>query len=600
MITPTESRERTSRGVRTTVRHVPWTSILLWLVLLAPTHAAVTEAWVARYSNVLSNANGVSSKIVRDPAGDSIVAGYANDGVTGQDTLTIKYSGADGSVLWQRRYNGPANGNDFLQALAVDRQGNVVVAGYSFAGWDPNGNLFPIYDYYLAKYASADGALLWEKRYYDPNEGSEVTALFVDGNADVVVIGSRHTAKYAAADGALLWTRSHTGTSVAVAMDAGGNVVVTGWETGPSWGRGCYTAKYAAADGALLWEKRSPATAVGVAVDGSGNVVLTGTYPVDGGRNDFYTAKYAAADGTALWEKRHHDRVDSAYNATAAALDRNGNVAVTGPGRTVKFAAADGSVLWERPTPFNVLAIAVDGSGNVIVTGSNSTAKYAALDGALLWESSESASALALDADGNVVLTGNESTARLAAADGAVLWRISTPLQDAAVAVDGRGDLIVTGTSGYTNNAFNYHTAGYASATGALLWQKVYNGPANGYDFARAARPLALGPNGIIAVTGYSGAFADPLALFGSTSAYDFATVVYRELPYSSIQPVSSGLRLRFFGEPGRVHQAWRSPSVTQRGSLVHEQAMPAAGSFDFADTPGPADAAFYHLEIVP
>jgi outer membrane protein assembly factor BamB len=337
-----------------------------------------------------------------------------------------------------------------------------------------------------------------------------------------------------------------------------------------------------------------------VHVDGDGDVVTTGTFPVAGGLNDFHAIKYSAADGARLWEQRYHDRPDSSYNVAASTVDRSGDVVVTGPGRTVKFAVFDGRLLWERPTPFDVQAIAVDGSGNVVVTGPDTTARYAAADGALLWESSSWASALALDGNGNVLLTGNQSTAKLAAVDGALLWRIDTPLEDAAVAVGVRGDVVVTGTAGYTRNAFNYYTAAYASANGALLWQKTYNGPAGGYDFTRARRPLAVGPGGSIAVTGYSSAFANPLILFGSTSAYDFATVVYRELPYNFIERIPGGVRLRCFGEPGRLHQLWRSSTVAGRGEMIHEQSIPPAGSFEFIDPTGPADAAFYHLEVQP
>ena len=52
------------------------------------------------------------------------------------------------------------NGDDQANAVAVDRSGNVVVSGSSW-----NGNLLGHRDYYLAKYAAADGGLLWEKRY---------------------------------------------------------------------------------------------------------------------------------------------------------------------------------------------------------------------------------------------------------------------------------------------------------------------------------------------------------------------------------------------------------------------------------------------------
>src|SRR5206468_3745745 len=112
--------------------------------------AAVTEAWVHRYSNVVSNANDRAFKVVRDAAGDIIVAGYTDDGITGQDMLTIKYSGTDGTLLWQKRYNGPANRDDHATAVAVDGSGNVVVTGYS----DASGGFFN-YDYYTAKYAAA-------------------------------------------------------------------------------------------------------------------------------------------------------------------------------------------------------------------------------------------------------------------------------------------------------------------------------------------------------------------------------------------------------------------------------------------------------------
>jgi hypothetical protein len=90
-----------------------WPSLLLAVCcavltcLTHPARAAVTEAWVHRYSNVVSNANDVAFKVVRDAAGDIIVAGNTHADSTGQDMLTIKYSGADGSVLWQKRYNGP-------------------------------------------------------------------------------------------------------------------------------------------------------------------------------------------------------------------------------------------------------------------------------------------------------------------------------------------------------------------------------------------------------------------------------------------------------------------------------------------------------------
>jgi outer membrane protein assembly factor BamB len=136
------------------------------------------------------------------------------------DCYTAKYAAADGARLWEKRYDGPANGNDRGTAIALDGSGNVVVTGHSRNG-SPNFD----FDYYTAKYRAADGVLLWEKRYNGPaNQSDYASAVAVDGGGHVVVTGisfndSRdgeardgdiHTLKYAAEDGALLWEERYS------------------------------------------------------------------------------------------------------------------------------------------------------------------------------------------------------------------------------------------------------------------------------------------------------------------------------------------------------------------------------------------------------
>ena len=349
-----------------------------------PTRAAVTEAWVHRYSNVASNANDRASKVVSDAAGDIIVTGVTDDLVHGQDMLTIKYSGADGTVLWQQRYNGSANRRDYATALAVDGDGNVVVAGYSNNGTNN--------DHYTAKYAAANGTVLWEQRHNGSMNGDDqAPAVAVDGSGNVVVTRSSddgppsfnadyYTAKYAAATGVLLWEKRYNGPAngtdfpKAVVVDGSGNVVVTGYSGSFTSGGGWdyYTAKYAAATGALLWEQRyngpknNSDYSQAVAVDAGGNVVVTG-YSENNGSTDNYTAKYAAANGALVWEKRSKnqiDRVNPYDRLNAVAVDDSGNVIVTGHSYggvsgysyyTAKYGAADGglphmasSLWWER------------------------------------------------------------------------------------------------------------------------------------------------------------------------------------------------------------------------------------------------------------
>ncbi len=534
-----------------------------------PTRAAVTEAWVQRSSNIVSNANDEAYKVVCDAVGDMIVTGTTDDRINGLDMLTIKYSGADGTVLWQRRYNGPANGFDDVNALALDGSGNVVVTGVSSS---ENG----YGDYYTAKYAAADGGLLWEKRYDGPaNQSDHATGVAVDASGNVVVTGyswngtnvDYSTAKYAAADGALLWEKRYNGPAnsdnlaAAVAVDASGNVVVTGL-SGNYLNADYYTAKYAAADGALLWERRydGPAnsydSATAVVVDGSGNVVVTG-FSATGlfdfslpHNYDYYTVKYAAANGAVMWEKRYNGPENHWSSAQAMAVDGSGNVVVTGASvtelpklnsdyYTAKFAAADGALLWEKR--YNGVrnghdasrALALDNSGNVVVTGASYsetngyvdyyTAKYAAADGALMWEKrydgpanqSDHATGVAVDGSGNVVVTGISEgrasnsdyyTAKYAAADGALLWeqRYNGLANFAdvahAVAVERNGNVAVTGSFSNGTNS-DYYTAKYAVADGALLWERRYNGPLNSVDFPTA---LAVDGSGNVIVTGIS------------------------------------------------------------------------------------------------
>jgi hypothetical protein len=73
-----------------------------------------------------------------------IVTGCSSNSASGSAYATIKYS-TDGVPLWTNRYNGPGNGNDGAQAVAVDHNGNVIATGYSIGS---GGN----YDYATIKY----------------------------------------------------------------------------------------------------------------------------------------------------------------------------------------------------------------------------------------------------------------------------------------------------------------------------------------------------------------------------------------------------------------------------------------------------------------
>jgi hypothetical protein len=177
-------------------------------------------------------------------------------------------------------------------------------------------------------------------------------------------------------------------------------------------------------------------------------------------------------------------------------MDGEGNAFVNGRSQgnyTVKYSAASGQVLWERRDSFGSPgALAVDVHGNVIVGGTH-TAKYAATNGALLWDRK-------IDQSSN----------------GPVFIR--------AIALDPVGNVFLGGM-GYRNNdpQKDFFTTKYAAADGALLWQLYDDGPGERDDRIERQGALAVGPNGMVAITGTSGGFG------GEFYGHDFTTVVYRD-----------------------------------------------------------------------
>ena len=230
-------------------------------------------------------------------------------GASSGDYATVKYSPA-GLPLWTNRYNGPGNGNDRACAVAVDGSNNVIVTGYAYvrAGFPSDD-----YDYATIKYSST-GLPLWTNRYSYSAPGNNydyARAVAVDTSNDVVVAGYSYdsgsvyhyaTIKYSSA-GLPLWTNRYSGSGnnndilAAVAVDGSNNVIVTGWSVGSGTTNDYTTVKYSSA-GMPLWTNRYNGPVNGddrasaVAVDRSGNVIVTGYSTGSSGSYDFATIKY--------------------------------------------------------------------------------------------------------------------------------------------------------------------------------------------------------------------------------------------------------------------------------------------------------------------
>ena len=357
----------------------------------------------ALWEKIFDSGNGsdVPHAIVVDSAGNAIVTGSSISPIGGPDYYTIKYDGATGNVLWQKRYDGPINGLDEAVAVAVDAADNVIVAGRSTQAND---------DIYLIRYAAATGTQTGQFRFTGPQTRPDYpTDMAIDAAGNPVVVGVTtnangdadiYVAKINLTTETAIWTRTISSTGSlddegkGVAIDNAGNVVVTGILSNSDNTHGFLTRKYTSA-GAFVWDQTfaSPVSdfngPVDVGVDSAGNAFVTGTSTLDNFRVTFYTAKYAAANGAIVWETRSELASDETQLqndvATGLVVDGSGNVVVTGLSLnvnvdddyyTVKYSGADGHILWQdhrngdnasgqdRPA-----ALAIDIGGNVAVTG---------------------------------------------------------------------------------------------------------------------------------------------------------------------------------------------------------------------------------------
>lgn len=556
-------------------------------------HDTVGVQWIRHYASNLASGVDVPNDVAVDAQGNIYVTGKSDGNETSRDYYTAKYNPA-GVLLWSARYDGPYHGFDIPNAVAVDAGGNVYITGMSMSSDST------LYDYATIKYSS-NGQQLWVTRYNGAGNGTDAAAdIAVDNAGNVYVTGSAvheqwgdddyTTIKYNSS-GLEQWVATYDGNyldeAVGIDLDYYGNVYVTGRSDDKVRNSPIYqgfsdyaTIKYSS-EGTQEWIARfnaidtSYAFPVDIQVDGDGNVYVTG-YIADGSGSDVTDSDYATvkynSTGIEQWAAffdglRNMDNSGSLYVAQALTLDALGNVYVTGVGglnhpysmagpqiSTLKYDSG-GALEWcailDAPgaSVLSASDIAVDGAGHVSVTGSTGhvesywrsvedsivTVRYNP-NGSPAWtrhfssssrNPSASSAAIALDGSGNVIVTGstgssdhtNYATIKYDAA-GNELWIAeesgpgSSDDYVSAFEMDADGNLYVTGSTRCMGGSFEFLTTKF-DASGEQQWMAKYNVPGSKGDYPHL---LAVDDSGNVYVVGTS---------YGHSYGADFTTVKY-------------------------------------------------------------------------
>lgn len=336
--------------------------------------AQVEEEWVAVYNG--ANRSDNARDIATDGRGNIYVTGegYFESDTLRRGIITARYNSA-GEEIWLRGLDldtSTSGAGEYGYRIAVDSSGNVYVAG-DIVARPAAGTTMRMF---VIKY-DADGKLEWSR--VQPNRSGadtklgETTAIAVDAGGNIIVAGQGASPtngfdyliyKYRP-NGDLAWQKSHNGPAAmidrlhALAIDDTGNIYVTGTIALSENNLDPMTIKYDTA-GTVVWKKQfiNPKIEVmkSVQVDGVGNVYVNG-YTAGTGNDTttrVFTIKYNAV-GDTLWTQRWRGAkvagggLPYQNGSYDMKIDRSGNVYVI---------ANQGSI---NPTPLTLIKYSTDG-----------------------------------------------------------------------------------------------------------------------------------------------------------------------------------------------------------------------------------------------
>jgi hypothetical protein len=130
----------------------------------------------------------IGTSLALDREKNVYVSGYGKGLGAHHDYVTVKYD-QNGNELWWTSYNGPGNGKDWAIDMALDKFGNVYVAGES-AGVNK-------FDDYTTVAYDTNGNELWVARYNGPGDRHDwIEAIAIDAKGNIYVTGESYENPY--------------------------------------------------------------------------------------------------------------------------------------------------------------------------------------------------------------------------------------------------------------------------------------------------------------------------------------------------------------------------------------------------------------------
>ncbi|MBF0353604.1 MAG: SBBP repeat-containing protein, partial [SAR324 cluster bacterium] len=354
----------------------------------------------------------------------SIVTGAASStdsNYNGLNPEDVSVTNTDNDIMWTTARQMGTAGEDSSRSVAVDKDGNVYLAGLTSSSLDGQTYIGGSYDATVIKYNSL-GVKQWTK-LVGTDQYDIATAITVDNNGNIYITGittgtfpgktniganESFLAKLDSSGNLIFtqeWGQYADDGGRGIAVDNSGNIYIAGYsqygdnsvgpcDLGTCSNYASYVAKFDASTGTKLWLYRFGSDGqqgFGITVDSNGNIYATGANS-DGlgtcevgacGGNDMYVVKYNSS-GTKAWTKRYGSAAhEYGWGITS---DSSGNVYVTGQTTgafpTSNAGAEDiflikldssGSNQWVKQmgTVQSDIGngISVDSNGNVYVTG---------------------------------------------------------------------------------------------------------------------------------------------------------------------------------------------------------------------------------------